>query len=260
MTAWLRVLVCLGLVLPAGSSLADRDPFPSAGSALEGVGVLDLVSIGYFFETEDAVSETLETSAPVVTRAVFDLQVPYNVAEVPVEFAVTLNNVAVGSVSVPAMQTGLVHAELEFPPVMGPSYAVRIAVAQAVPIGQGSISLGNAGASQSYLELAAPPNHYACRQVKDQTDPKFAKILDLPLEDDLGAELVDVKKPVQICLPAVQDDSPIGDASAVLCCYQIKATKLKPAAAIQTTDEFGTHQLDVSTAKTICQPCAAAAP
>jgi hypothetical protein len=43
--------------------------------------------------------------------------------------------------------------------------------------------------------------------------------------------------------------------SAYLCCYKIKAAKLKPPVATTMADEFGTHQLDVGTAKTICQPC-----
>lgn len=250
---WMRVASAVLVAGIAASAHAELDPFPTSSAQPTRV-VFGVNQIEYFFLVGDQISETIATNAPAVSGAVLDLNIPLNSAQVDIDFAVFLNDTQIGAFSVPTMSTAPIHEEFEFAPITGPEYTLRVTETNEVPPGQGSLTIGT-GAAVGSIALRPTPNHYACRQVKDATDPKFVKIADLPVEDSFGAQAIEAKKPIELCTPASQDGSVIVDPSAALCCYQVKAPKVKPPLAVGATDEFGDHEFGVGTTKRICQPC-----
>ena len=98
-------------------------------------------------------------------------------------------------------------------------------------------------------------DHFKCWQVSDLKNPKFVRILSLPLDDQFAFENVEVKKPFLICAPADKDGSGINDPDTHQCCYKIKGAKLAPPVDVEITDQFGTLQLAVKKPKFLCQPC-----
>jgi subtilisin-like proprotein convertase family protein len=98
-------------------------------------------------------------------------------------------------------------------------------------------------------------NDYECYKAKDLKQPTFTAVQDVPMTTTLQADLVDVKKPNVVCLPADKQGAGVSDPAIAHCCYKAKGTALKPAAGVQVSDDFGTHQLGLTKAGLVCVPC-----
>lgn len=117
----------------------------------------------------------------------------------------------------------------------------------------------NQGVDNVSINFVPPPsNHFKCYKAKDLKNPAFTQIKDpgISLIDQFGSEAnVGVLKPFLLCNPADKNGSGIGDPSAHLCCYKIKAQKPDPKPQVQVADQFGTLQLLVVKPQLLCQPC-----
>jgi hypothetical protein len=98
-------------------------------------------------------------------------------------------------------------------------------------------------------------DHFKCYKVKDLRNPPFDQREGVTLDDQFENDVVDVKKPVMICVPASKNSSGINDPVTHICCYKIRGTKLDPAVGIGITDQFGSLELEAKVVKMLCQPC-----
>ena len=148
----IRLALLSALAFVASPAYAEVDPFPTAAATLTGVS-FGATSISFFFDTGDQISEVVTTDDALVSRAIFDLVIPANNSQVQIDFDVFVNDIPIGTLSVPAMQTGPIHQEYDFDPISGPDYTVRLTETTQVPGGQGSLTIGYAAADAGTLEL-----------------------------------------------------------------------------------------------------------
>lgn len=96
-----------------------------------------------------------------------------------------------------------------------------------------------------------------CWKAKDLKSPRFTKLLDVPVDDELVAGgLIDVKKPAVVCLPADVAASGITDASAYQCCYKVRGDKLDTAVNVSTGDTIGGGlAIELRKRDLVCEPC-----
>jgi hypothetical protein len=103
-------------------------------------------------------------------------------------------------------------------------------------------------------DLAAPLalDHFKCYKASGEK-PSLSVIL----TDQFGTEQAAVVKPVSLCNPVaktVQGSTiPIGDPTAHLVCYQIKAPRFT-ARTVTAKDQFGTESVKVKKPVTLCVP------
>lgn len=261
----LRAVLALAALAPlaAGRATAFADVFPSPDSTVVapvGGGFLDEDEVGYFYSASSShgVAESFDAGLPQITRAVLDLFVHANTANVPVSWGLRVNGVPVGSFGLAVGQTGPVHVDLSFAPIAGPSYQVRLEIQ--TNVSSGSQTLAYAGSQVGALELLPPVESFTCRQAKDLRAPKFVPVADLAVQDALAGELVDVKKPALVCAPTSVEGGPVSDPATSLCCYAIKGTALNPAVPVTADDPFGALSLGLSKPKLLCRPCRVALP
>ena len=90
---------------------------------------------------------------------------------------------------------------------------------------------------------------------------KLPKGLQIALSDRFttGPKLFDVKKPTRLCVPAMQDGSPIQSEHATLMCYQVKAAAgaaphTPVVGALHTTNAISRDRLDTVVEDEVCVP------
>ncbi len=107
----------------------------------------------------------------------------------------------------------------------------------------------------------APPagsDSYKCYKVKrSDGEPKFPNNLQIALTDQFQTRTYDIKKPVRLCAPV---DSGGGIVSTInhFMCYKVKAAidHTPIEGSINTTDVFGTGELDTVKEQELCVPAA----
>ena len=98
-------------------------------------------------------------------------------------------------------------------------------------------------------------DHYKCYQGKDLKNPKFVKVANVNLSDQLvPSENVTVQKVKFVCNPVSKNGSTINDASAHLICYQIKGANLVPRPKVEVVSQFQTSQFEIKKPKLLCVP------
>jgi hypothetical protein len=84
------------------------------------------------------------------------------------------------------------------------------------------------------------------------------RVTGVNIEDQFGAIVVDVKRPMRLCMPTSQNGSSILDADAQLVCYQVRVSAFSPAVAppfsVFTNDQFGPETLQRLRPTEICVP------
>lgn len=105
------------------------------------------------------------------------------------------------------------------------------------------------------------PDYFSCYKVgKTKGTPKFAPVIGVTIEDQLGVLTVDIKKPIRLCNPANLNGLTPGspDHPNHLLCYQVRTSKQTPKfekiPAIHTTNVIGSGQLDAAKVSELCLP------
>lgn len=105
------------------------------------------------------------------------------------------------------------------------------------------------------------PDHFQCYKVRISSGtPRFAPVLNLPVEDQFEAIAVDVKKPRRLCVPANKSGEDPGAPAhpGHLLCYQVKAVAGSPkfpgVTPVFVQNQFGPHTLSVSKLRELCVP------
>ncbi|MDZ4825800.1 MAG: hypothetical protein SGJ13_04955 [Actinomycetota bacterium] len=101
----------------------------------------------------------------------------------------------------------------------------------------------------------AAVDHFKCYKVKDLKTPKFVQIPSVSLADQFETKNHKVVKPSALCNPVDKNGEGINDAARHLVCYtapqapgQAKFVKQQ----VQTTNQFGTLQLEATAASELC--------
>jgi hypothetical protein len=129
----------------------------------------------------------------------------------------------------------------------------------AVPGCTGSVMCTNAGDSQ--CECADPVlEHFNCYEAVDLKNPQFVAETGISVVDDFGSSTATATKPAFFCAAAGLNGADAVDPSASLCCYTRNALTLPAAKKVQTSDDFGTLQVQVKKTDLLCQSCAAIDP
>lgn len=124
---------------------------------------------------------------------------------------------------------------------------------------------GPAGALASLGEVDSFSCYGAARATGLRSRP--ASALPLPFDTALGTLQIDVRAPVQLCLPAEVDGQ--GPATSAhlpaLACYRAKLTRTRPPQAdpfprqVSTTNRFGSERLTLNATLELCVPSAVSA-
>jgi hypothetical protein len=93
-----------------------------------------------------------------------------------------------------------------------------------------------------------------CYKVKDLKSPRFVIHEDVPFSDQFATGTIDVKKPYLLCSPASLG-SPVADPTTHLCCYKTKAPALPAPVSTETSDGFGSLQVQIKKSSLVCLPC-----
>ncbi len=92
-------------------------------------------------------------------------------------------------------------------------------------------------------------DHYQCYKVRGDR----RRVSDIPVEDQFGAGVTDVKRPLRLCLPVDKQGEGILNAAARLMCYQIKpGPRVNQEVVID--NQFGESDLLVRRARELCVP------
>jgi hypothetical protein len=108
--------------------------------------------------------------------------------------------------------------------------------------------------------LAFSVDHFECYKVAaTRGAPKFVPVPGLPLKDQFGTIMVDVRKPQYLCNPVDKngDDPTAPTHVGHLMCYQIKQVDPVPfvkRVGIFVNDQFGPETLDVTKPALLCVP------
>jgi len=132
--------------------------FPSAGSTVVGsTGFIDADEIGFFWSVArgDRVTETFSTALSSINRAILEIEVVTNVLNSGafVDWDLEINGVVVGSFTINEGFTGPFTVDVNFSPITGPVYDVKIRVTNEVAGGEGSHTLAYAGAFAHSIQL-----------------------------------------------------------------------------------------------------------
>lgn len=103
-----------------------------------------------------------------------------------------------------------------------------------------------------WASAASAQNHYGCYQVKDLKNPKFPNTGTYSVNTQVANETATKCKPKFLCMPAVKEGNPIVDPALHYMCYQCKGSKLK--VSYDTTDQFGSVDVETKKFKLICNP------
>ena len=109
--------------------------------------------------------------------------------------------------------------------------------------------------------LAPATDHFACYKAKTTAGtPRFVPVLGVTVDDQFGPRMVDVKKPVQLCVPAnVNNQEPGAQNDAVvLLCYKTKrpgnVPKFTPLTPVYVNNDFGPLTLTAVLNNQVCVP------
>jgi hypothetical protein len=112
-------------------------------------------------------------------------------------------------------------------------------------------------------------DHFSCYGAGRATGLRSrpASVAPLPFETALGTLLIDVRAPVEVCLPAEIDGQSAGAAAHVpaLACYRAKLARTKPPQAdpfprrVATVNRFGSEALTLNATLELCVPSAVTA-
>lgn len=96
-----------------------------------------------------------------------------------------------------------------------------------------------------------------CWKAKDLKSPRFTRLSDVSVVDELSSGAVDLKKPALVCLPAaVAGAALLGDGTDYQCCYKASGDKLNPAVQVATDDAIaGTLSIELKKRDLVCEPC-----
>lgn len=99
---------------------------------------------------------------------------------------------------------------------------------------------------------SAQANHYGCYQIKDLKNPKFPNTGTYSVPTQVAAESAVKCKPKFLCMPSAKEGNPVVDPLLHYMCYQCKGSKLK--VSYDTTDQFGSVDVETKKFKLICNP------
>ncbi len=99
--------------------------------------------------------------------------------------------------------------------------------------------------------LTAPIDHFKCYRLSTAR----TRASGLAVTDQFGSIVVDVKKPLQLCLAVSMDGAPIPVPGASLMCYLIRGTRpAAPPPLIYTHTQFGPDQYGFFGPRDLCVP------
>jgi hypothetical protein len=101
--------------------------------------------------------------------------------------------------------------------------------------------------------LAARIDHYKCYKVAGAK----LKRSGVTITDQFGSLVVDVKKPLHLCLPAIKnDEGTLVDPSTALMCYKVngRAQIDPPPPVLKTDNQFGPDSYDIFGPRDLCLP------
>jgi hypothetical protein len=141
------------------AAAGQKFAFPSATptSIVAGnVGFIDDCQIGYFWSAAngDSVSQTVH-SYEKIQHAVLDVSVIENGLTVgnQVDSTLSVNDTDVGSFVVTSGFVGVVHLDVTFGKIKGPTYTVKIRVTNDVPFSGGSITFAHSSCGTHQIIL-----------------------------------------------------------------------------------------------------------
>jgi len=116
----------------------------------------------------------------------------------------------------------------------------------------------------SAKSLSAPPppladgtlDHFQCYR----TQGGRTRIEHLRIVDEFGTIVVDVKRPVRLCVPVDKDGEGIVDPAAHLMCYEVRlsSTAFAPAGDVLVDNEFGADRFEARRPRELCIPATVA--
>jgi len=113
----------------------------------------------------------------------------------------------------------------------------------------------------SAKSLSAPPqpladsalDHFQCYR----TQGGRTRIEHLKIADEFGTIVVDVKRPVRLCVPVDKDGEGIDDPTAHLMCYEVRLSStmaFAPAGDVLVENEFGADRFEARRPRELCIP------
>jgi hypothetical protein len=116
-----------------------------------------------------------------------------------------------------------------------------------------ALALGFASQAAAQVPLG---NHYLCRKVKDLGIPaKHVKQLGIVVQDQIGIDSCDTKKPFLLCSPLAIKNGPVPvpDPNLHYVCYKTTCAQ-KPAVNFDVTDQFNPLRLQTKKPFLLCNP------
>jgi len=158
----LGLVLALAAMLTPGAIRADMVEFPSAGSDITGVTDIGGGQFGWFWSTslDQGVREVLADPQEAIARVILDIEIPQNALTADsVQWAVTINDLPVGSFAVDPGFTGVLQLDLSFAPIpaVGGAYDVALRVTNDVALLGGSHTLGFADPYRHSINLIPEP-------------------------------------------------------------------------------------------------------
>jgi len=99
--------------------------------------------------------------------------------------------------------------------------------------------------------LASPIDHFKCYRLSTAR----TRASGLAVTDQFGSIVVDVKKPLHLCLAAAVNGEPVPTPGANLMCYQVRGSPpAAPPPLIYTQHQFGPDQYPFFGPRDLCFP------
>jgi len=109
--------------------------------------------------------------------------------------------------------------------------------------------------------LSGPPpplgddslDHFLCYQTRGGQN----LVANVPIEDEFGTIIVDVKQPVRLCVPVDKNGEGIPDSTAYLMCYLVRidsSSQFTPAGQVFIDNQFGQDSLQSFKTTELCIP------
>jgi hypothetical protein len=105
--------------------------------------------------------------------------------------------------------------------------------------------------------LDRPIDHYKCYKVSGAK----TKVPGIAVTDQFGSIVVDVKKPLHLCLPAIKnDEGPLADPATALMCYKVNGLPQVIRPLLHTSNQFGPDDYDFFGPRDLCVPSTVTVP
>jgi len=99
--------------------------------------------------------------------------------------------------------------------------------------------------------LAQTIDHYKCYKVGGAK----MKVPGVTVTDQFGSIVVDVKKPLHLCLPAIKEhEGPLVDPATALMCYKVNGLPQAVRPHVYTLNQFGADDYDFFGPRDLCVP------